>query len=295
MSGMELTEELAIGRFSRLSGLTVKALRHYDEIGLLEPARVDEATGYRYYSLAQARHAEAIRRLRALELPLDEIRGLLLADDATLRERLAVHRARVEGKAVETQRILEELDRLIDGREPLVPKADDVRIRFEMNVKETPERRVALVRNRVRMDDMQNVVPREIDRVAHAIGMRHAGPPFLRCPFPDPDGFVEAEIGWPVTEDTEVQPPAEAATYPSVRALVYTHVGPYGELHQAYRLMTEVMEQNGLRATDAPVEWYESDPQEVADPKDYVTVIEWPIGPEGQLQQTSDVFEKHLG
>jgi len=41
---MELTEELSIGSFSRVSGLTVKALRHYDEIGLLKPARVDEWT-----------------------------------------------------------------------------------------------------------------------------------------------------------------------------------------------------------------------------------------------------------
>jgi len=98
---MELTEELTIGRFSRLSGLSVKALRHYDDVGLLEPARVDDSSGYRYYTLAQVRDAEAIRRLRGLDVPLDEVRGLLRADDATLREHLAVHRARLEGKAVE--------------------------------------------------------------------------------------------------------------------------------------------------------------------------------------------------
>ena len=291
MADMELTEELTIGRFARLSGLSVKALRHYDEIGLLEPARVDDSSGYRYYSLAQARDAEAIRRLRGLDVPLDEIRVLLRADNSMLRERLAVHRARLEGRAVETRRILDELDRLIDGREKLVPQADDVRIRFEMKIAETPERRVALVRNRVRMDDMQTVVPQEIDRAAHAIGMQHAGPPFLRCPFPDPEGFIETETGWPIAEGTRVEPPAEAATYPSVRALVYKHVGPYAELHTAYRLMMEVMDRNGLAAQDAPIEWYETDPQEVPDPNDYVTIIEWPIGPEGALAEpTDDVF-----
>jgi DNA-binding transcriptional MerR regulator len=290
---MELTEELTIGRFSRLSGLSVKALRHYDDIGLLEPARVDDSSGYRYYTLGQAREAEAIRRLRGLDVPLAEIRSLLRADDGALREHLAVHRARLEGRAVETRRILDELDRLIDGREKLVPQADDVRIRFEMKIAQTPERRVALVRNRVRMDDMQKVVPQEIDRAAHAIGMQHAGPPFLRCPFPDPDGFIETETGWPIAEETQVQPPAEEATYPSVRALVYKHVGPYGELHTAYRLMMEVMERNGLNAQDAPVEWYETNPEEVPDPNDYVTIIEWPIGPEGELSEpTEDVFTK---
>ena len=289
---MELTEELTIGRFSRLSGLSVKALRHYDELGLLEPARVDASNGYRYYTLGQARHAEAIRRLRGLDLPLEEIRGLLQADEATLREHLAVHRARLEGRAVETQRILDELDRLIDGRERLVPQPEDVRIRFEMRIAQTRERRVALVRNRVKMDDMQQVVPQEIDRVAQAIAMQHVGPPFLRCPFPDPEGFIDTETGWPIAEGTSVRPPAEETVYPSVRALVYKHVGPYGELHTAYRLMTEVMERNGLAAADAPIEWYETNPEEVPDPNDYVTIIEWPIGPEGSFSDDEDLFTR---
>src|SRR5262249_52106867 len=99
---VETDDLLTIGRFSQLSGLTAKALRHYDELGLLAPAYVDPSTGYRWYALAQAREAEAIRRLRALELPLEEIAAVLGQDDAVLRERLAVHRARMEGRAVET-------------------------------------------------------------------------------------------------------------------------------------------------------------------------------------------------
>ena len=66
---------LSIGRFAFLTGLTVKALRHYDEIGLLRPMHVDGWTGYRWYGLEQARVADAIRRLRELEIPLDETRS----------------------------------------------------------------------------------------------------------------------------------------------------------------------------------------------------------------------------
>ena len=84
---VETGELLSIGRFARLSGLTVKALRHYDDQGLLEPAHVDEWTGYRYYTADQARDAIAIRRLRELELPLDEIAAVLRADPDTVRER----------------------------------------------------------------------------------------------------------------------------------------------------------------------------------------------------------------
>ena len=275
---MELTEELSIGSFSRVSGLTAKALRHYDEIGLLEPARVDESSGYRYYALEQARDAEAIRRLRSLELPLDEIRGLLGADEPVVRERLAVHRARLEGRAVETKRILDELDRIIDGKEKLVPDATE--LAPELAIKEVPARRVAFVAERVHMEEMTKVVPRNIDRVAHAVGMRHTGPPFCKCPAPDAEGYFETEIGWPVPDEVEVEAPFELAEYPACTALVMKHVGPYEELGRSYRFMAEQLEERGLKAAAAPVEWYESDPAQVADPNDYVTIIEWPIAAE---------------
>ena len=116
-------ELLSIGRFAQLTGLTAKALRHYDELGLLRPAHVDDVTGYRWYSLEQSRDAVAIRRLRAFELPLDEIAEVLRGDDALLRERLAVQRARLEGRAVVTERMIDELDRLLRGEEELVPCA----------------------------------------------------------------------------------------------------------------------------------------------------------------------------
>jgi DNA-binding transcriptional MerR regulator len=72
---------MPIGRFARLTGLSVKALRHYDELGLLRPAAVDPETGYRSYSTAQVERAETIRLLRRLELPLDEISSLLAGRD----------------------------------------------------------------------------------------------------------------------------------------------------------------------------------------------------------------------
>jgi len=60
-----------VGRVAEIAGVTVRTLHHYDEIGLLVPARVDPDNGYRYYDAAQVEDAVTIRRLRALELPLD--------------------------------------------------------------------------------------------------------------------------------------------------------------------------------------------------------------------------------
>ena len=72
---------LTIGEFSRATRLSVKALRFYDEKGILRPVWVDEATGYRHYSAGQFVEALRIRRLRELDVPLEEIRAFLGARD----------------------------------------------------------------------------------------------------------------------------------------------------------------------------------------------------------------------
>jgi DNA-binding transcriptional MerR regulator len=112
---------LPIGRFARLTGLTVKALRHYDEVGLLEPASVDPATGYRYYAARQCLRAEAIRRLRQLELPLEEVATILDTEDpATIRRVLVEHQRRTAIRAAELNVALQGLQPLIDGKETVM-------------------------------------------------------------------------------------------------------------------------------------------------------------------------------
>ena len=64
---------MSIGRFSRASRLSVKALRLYDAEGLLAPAWVDPASGYRHYRPEQVRRAEAIRVPRTVDMPLARV------------------------------------------------------------------------------------------------------------------------------------------------------------------------------------------------------------------------------
>ena len=112
---------LPIGRFSRLTGLTVKALRHYDELGLLRPAAVDADTGYRLYAPSQVAVAEAIVSLRRLEMPLDDVATLIRTEDpATVRRVLVDHRRRTALRAAELNVILQRLQPLIDGKETVM-------------------------------------------------------------------------------------------------------------------------------------------------------------------------------
>ena len=112
---------LSIGRFARLSGLSVGALRHYDETGLLAPAEVDRFTGYRRYRRDQLDTARAIGRLRDLEVPLETIRAVLATDDPAERQRLlGEQRARIEARIYRLQRIHHVIGQMSQGKETLV-------------------------------------------------------------------------------------------------------------------------------------------------------------------------------
>ena len=107
------TDFLTIGRFARLTGLTVGALRHYDELDLIRPARTDPFTSYRLYRRDQLETARTIVRLRDLEVALETIRDYLAADDpAEQRRLLAAHRARIESRTFRLQRVLHILGQL---------------------------------------------------------------------------------------------------------------------------------------------------------------------------------------
>ena len=108
-------DSLRIGEFARLSGLSIGALRHYDSIGLLVPASVEESSSYRRYARDQLETARTVAILRDLEVPLEEIRELLGTDDARrARELLARHRDRVRARVTRLQRVIHHLGHLID-------------------------------------------------------------------------------------------------------------------------------------------------------------------------------------
>ena len=104
-----------IGSFSVLSGLSIPALRHYDEIGLLEPALVDRSTGYRRYRLDQVRSARLIRALRSIDLPLEGIRQVLAGDESTIRLLLVAHREQLAERSRTLATSLATLDDYIEN------------------------------------------------------------------------------------------------------------------------------------------------------------------------------------
>src|SRR4051794_23346279 len=111
---------LSIGSFAMLTGLSVPALRHYDAVGVLAPASVDPDSGYRYYATDQIAAGRAIRALRALDLPLDEVGEVVNGAGAEhVRGLLLRHRARLKERASALDRQMADLEAYIEKGVPV--------------------------------------------------------------------------------------------------------------------------------------------------------------------------------
>lgn len=124
---------LPIGRFARLCRLSVKQLRHYDDLGLLSPAWTDPSSGYRYYRSAQARDALMIGLLRSMDVPLPVVARVLSGDE---RNELKAARDRIEADIARRRRGLRLLDRVLAEGLP----------EHEVSVVREPARRVVAAR-----------------------------------------------------------------------------------------------------------------------------------------------------
>ncbi len=133
-------EEVSIGEFARRSRLSVKALRLYDERGVLVPARVDETSGYRYYDAGQLEAARLVAMLRQLGLPLAAIKELLVCDPVDIAEQIAAHWREVESAHDARRALADYLVNRLSGKRSVM---------YEVATREMPERSLLCLKRNV--------------------------------------------------------------------------------------------------------------------------------------------------
>lgn len=115
---------LSIGDFSRMTHLSIKALRHYHDVGLLEPVEIDNTSGYRYYEPEQVPVAQVIRRFRDLGMPLDQVKAVLEAPDVETRNKeILSHLQGMQAQLEKTQATVAGLEALLEGPPRRLPVA----------------------------------------------------------------------------------------------------------------------------------------------------------------------------
>ena len=161
-----------IGDFSRLSLVSVKALRYYDELGLLKPARVDEFTGYRYYSASQLTRLNRVLALKDMGLSLEQI-ALLLDKEPTpdqIRGMLRLKQVELQQQLVEGQARLTRIEAWLQAFEQEVTMPT-----YDVILKKVAPLKVAQVRGVT--PDMEQIGPtldRLFDQVMEYIGQHGA-------------------------------------------------------------------------------------------------------------------------
>jgi len=131
---------MSIGEFARRSRLSAKALRLYDEQGLLPPARVDEDSGYRFYEPGQLKQARLIAALRELQIPLAEIKAILELEPVRAAECLREVWAATEAKHTSRRALAAYLIDELSGKRPVM---------YEVGTREIPVRSLLCVKRNV--------------------------------------------------------------------------------------------------------------------------------------------------
>jgi effector-binding domain-containing protein len=263
---------LPIGRFSEICRLSISALRHYDELGLLPPAAVDPDTGYRYYSMSQAEDAERIRTLRFLEMPLPEIRALLAADAERKRSLLEVHLQRLVAEADKQRYAITLLESMLREEPPM---------EYEVHLRETQPHLAASIRGKTAWADIGLFVRSALMEVFHVAGeqgVRFAGPPYVMYHSAEAtESEIDLEVGTPIAEPIEPSGRVVAATIPGGLVAATMHRGRYEDVGPAYRALGKWVQEHGHETAGPPREVYIVGPDQVRDPGALRTEILWPI------------------
>lgn len=248
------TNLMPIGRFSNACRLSVKALRHYDDVDLLKPAFIDPDNGYRYYGPEQARDAVLIAMLRSLDIPLATIRSLLHADSDALRRLLENERNRIAGELAKQQQVLSSIERI--AREgDLVP--------YDIGVRVEPDYRLATMRCRTNaermVDESSELMYRLFDELARA-GAEQRDPCMCINQSPDKSGGIVVHACVGVSAGVNFGESVEVMDVSGGPVAWLTHTGAYEELGIAYHALSAWAQERGHEQRDALREIYLNDP-----------------------------------
>ena len=263
---------LSIGDFSRMTYLSVKALRHYHELGLLVPAEIDPVSGYRFYRPNQVGTAQVIRRFRDLGMPLDDVKAVLEAPDVTVRNAIIVeHLRRVERQLEQAQAAATSLRQLLE--QPPQP--------IEVEYRCAAAARVLAIRDRITMSEGERWWSDAFARLHAAVdatGMRRTGPDgclYYSDFFTNDTGDVVAFV--PVAGEPSAHGDTEPWDIPAAELAVTLHQGSFGDLDQTYGALGTFVAERAI-GLDGPIrENYLVTSADTEDETRHRTEVCWPV------------------
>ena len=263
---------LTIGEFSKISRVSAKTLRYYDQIGLLKPGYVNWESGYRYYEASQLRDMLLISRLKQYQFSLPEIASVLAKkDNDYLAELIQEKKSQFLSQISEQQRILLQMEqdiKKIERRENIM-NSD-----YLIKTIEFQPKNIYSLRQKMSLQDFNEV----FGKLFAGLGrnqLRPAGA--CLAVYHDEENFNRE------CSDIEVGVIVAESSGDNIRRLdpglccFAPHVGPYDDFSACYTALAEWIEREGYTISGPPIELYVKGCEDNVAPSEYVTEIYFPI------------------
>lgn len=268
---------LKIGDFSKLSRISIRMLRHYDELGLLVPRTIDDSSGYRYYGEDQLTVAFRIAALRDMGFGLAAIGEIMVNydDPEALTKFLEVKQAEVQEQAKEIGQRLLLLETTI-----MRLRKDDLAMKYNVVFKTMPERYVASVRKVIPSYDQESILWNTMMAETGHMNLQQSFIGDALAVFHD-EGYKESDVDVEIQvtvrgkfEDTES---VRFKTVPPVEIASATFKGSYDEITAANQAVADWVNDNGYAFNGAMFCVYHVSPAQTQNPDDYVTEVCYPV------------------
>jgi DNA-binding transcriptional MerR regulator len=259
---------LSIGEFSRVTRITVKALRLYHEKGILVPDAVGDSSGYRYYGSGAVERAETVKRLKEMGFSLDEIRDILEAckDDGEIV-------ARVERKLEDVEKSLRQYGEMKKTLALFLQSAEARRLKVVPGValEDLPDILICGLRFRGKYED----VGHKIGPLFRACARQAAGRPFSLYydgEFKEEDADIEICVA---VKRKVAAAGIDCRSLPGGRAATIIHRGPYPTVGRSYQTLFEFCAEKELKTLLPIREEYVKGPGFIfrGNPKNYLTKL----------------------
>jgi DNA-binding transcriptional MerR regulator/effector-binding domain-containing protein len=269
-------QQLSIGAFSRLTHLSIKTLRYYHEVGLLEPAVVDPDSGYRYYRPGQAHSAHLVRRFRDLGLPVADVKAVLAAPDLTARDAiLAGHLDRMREQLRQTEAAVDSLRRMLEGGSTATAIEERV-------LEGGPAISVAADLMREDVTAWWWDALAGLRAIAAAAGLVQTGPVGGLY---DDELFTQdaghARVYLPVRDSPTLDGTGARWELPAGRFAVALHAGAHRDVDRTYAALGTYAASHGRDGSGPVRERYLADPLDTPDNTQWRTEVCWPLAPAG--------------
>jgi DNA-binding transcriptional MerR regulator len=267
-----MSDALSIGDFSVITHLSIKTLRYYHQVGLLEPAEVNPHTGYRRYRVEQIPTAHIIQRFRDLGMPIDEVKAVLAAPDLDTRNALiAAHLSRLEGELEQTRQTVLSLRNLLEpARAPISVEYRTVRATQAVGIQEVVDLSDLLVWYHGALGELYATVAVQ--------GMQPSGPSgglFASDLFQYERG--EATVFVPVSHEMQIVGRVSPLVVPAAELAVTTHAGSHANVNATYGALGAYVSTHALAIAGPVREYYLVDARTTSDATQWRTEIAWPI------------------